>query len=99
MFKHYLPTENVEVNSAYLDQTASITVFTVCFSDKHFVNSIPENQPFHLGKRAHIGTGHWPEKDYFNPLKTNGMSHSYQLDQFISLLRDVGWYFSTFLKF
>ena len=28
-----------------------------------------------------------------NPFKGNGISHSYQLDQSISVLRDVEWYF------
>ena len=30
----------------------------------------------------------------FNPFKAKGMSHSYHLDQSISVLRVVGWYFS-----
>ena len=29
-----------------------------------------------------------------NPYKLNGISHSYQLDQSISVLRVVGWNFS-----
>ena len=35
----------------------------------------------------------------FNPFKPNGISHCYQLEQSISVLRDVGWYFSIFFKF
>ena len=34
-----------------------------------------------------------------DPFKQNRISHSYQLDQSISLLRDVGWYFSLLFKF
>ena len=30
----------------------------------------------------------------FNPFKPNGISHCYQLEQSISVLRDIGWYFS-----
>ena len=32
----------------------------------------------------------------FNPLKPNGISQSYQLNQSISVLRVVGWYFFHF---
>ena len=35
----------------------------------------------------------------FNLLKPNGISNYYQLDQFISVLRIVGWYFSFLFKF
>ena len=31
--------------------------------------------------------------------KPNGISHCYQLEQSISVLRDVGWYLSFLLKF
>ena len=31
-----------------------------------------------------------------NPFKLNGISHCYQLDQSISILRGVGWYFFPF---
>ena len=34
------------------------------------------------------------KKSYINPFKPNGISHYYQLDQFISALRVVRWYFS-----
>ena len=34
----------------------------------------------------------------FNPFKLNGISHSYQVDQSISILRIVGWYFSFYSK-
>ena len=34
-----------------------------------------------------------------NPFKPNGIAHSYQLDQFISILRVAGWYFSILFKF
>ena len=34
-----------------------------------------------------------------NPFKPNGISHFYHLDQSISLLRVVGWYFSFSFKF
>ena len=37
--------------------------------------------------------------DWVNPFKPNGISHSYQLDQSIYILRVVGWYFSFFLNF
>ena len=30
----------------------------------------------------------------FNPFMPNGISHRYQLEQSISVLRDVRWYFS-----
>ena len=36
---------------------------------------------------------HWQ----FNSFKPNGISHCYQLDQSISVLRVVGWYFSFLL--
>ena len=36
---------------------------------------------------------------YFNPLMPNGLSLSYQLDQSISVLRVVGWYFSFYSNF
>ena len=36
---------------------------------------------------------------YFNPFKPNGISHFYQLNQSISVLRDVRLYFSFILKF
>ena len=35
----------------------------------------------------------------FNPFKQNVISHSYQLDQSMSVLRVVGWHFSTIFKF
>ena len=35
----------------------------------------------------------------FNPFMPNGISHRYQLEQSISVLRDVGWYFSFLFKF
>ena len=31
-------------------------------------------------------------------VKPNGISHCYQLEQSISVLRDVGWYFSFFIQ-
>ena len=34
-----------------------------------------------------------------NPFKPNGISHYYQLDQSISILRLVGWYFRILYKF
>ena len=34
-----------------------------------------------------------------NPFKPNGISHCYQLDQSISILRVVGWYFTFLFKF
>ena len=34
----------------------------------------------------------------FNPFKRNGISPSYQLDQYISFLRVVGWYLSFLFK-
>ena len=39
------------------------------------------------------------KKIMFNPFKPNGISHSYQLDQSISVFRVVGWYFSFLFKF
>ena len=38
------------------------------------------------------------KKHLLNPSKPNGISHSYQLDQYISVLRAVGWYFFIFIK-
>ena len=35
----------------------------------------------------------------FNPFKPNGISYSYPLDQSISVLRVVGWYFSFYSNF
>ena len=35
----------------------------------------------------------------FNPVKPNGISFSYLLDQSISVLRIVGWYFLFLFKF
>ena len=35
----------------------------------------------------------------FDPFMPNGISHSYQLDQSISVLRGVRWYFSFLFKF
>ena len=35
----------------------------------------------------------------FNPFKPNGISHCYQLEQSIFVLRDVRWYFSFLFKF
>ena len=35
----------------------------------------------------------------FNQFKPNGISHSYQLDESISVLRVVEWYFSFLFKF
>ena len=35
----------------------------------------------------------------FNPFMPNGLSHHYQLDQSISVLRGVRWYFSFLFKF
>ena len=34
----------------------------------------------------------------FNAFMQNGISHRYQLEQSISVLRDVGWYFSFFIQ-
>ena len=35
----------------------------------------------------------------FNPFMPNGISHLYQLEQSISVLRYVRWYFSFFFDF
>ena len=35
----------------------------------------------------------------FNPSMPNGISQRYQLEQSISVLRDVRWYFSFLFKF
>ena len=35
----------------------------------------------------------------FNPFMSNGISRRYQLEQYISVLRDVSWYFSFLFKF
>ena len=35
----------------------------------------------------------------YNPFKQKEISHSYQLDQSISILRVVGWIFSSLFKF
>ena len=34
----------------------------------------------------------------FNPFMPKGISHHYQLEQSISVLRDVRWYFSFFFQ-
>ena len=34
----------------------------------------------------------------FNPLMPNGISHRYQLEQSISVLRDVRWYFFIYIQ-
>ena len=34
-----------------------------------------------------------------NPIMPNGISHRYQLEQSISVIRDVRWYFSFLFKF
>ena len=39
-----------------------------------------------------------PYMQKFNPFKLNAISRSYQLDQFISVLKVVGWYFSFFIQ-
>ena len=36
---------------------------------------------------------------YFSPFMPNGLSHLYQLDEFISNFRFVEWYFSFVFKF
>ena len=36
---------------------------------------------------------------HLNTYKQNGISHFYQLDPFISVLRVVGWYFQFYSKF
>ena len=36
---------------------------------------------------------------HINPFNANGISHCHQLEQSISALRDVGWYFSFLFKF
>ena len=35
----------------------------------------------------------------FNPFMLNGISHRFQLEQFISVLRDGWWYFSFLFNF
>ena len=35
----------------------------------------------------------------FNPFMLNGISHGYLLEQSVSVLRDVRWYFSFLFKF
>ena len=35
---------------------------------------------------------------FSNPFKPNGIARSYQLDQSISLLKDIGRYFSILFK-
>ena len=35
----------------------------------------------------------------FNPFMPNGISHRYQLEQSITVLRDVRWYFSFYSSF
>ena len=35
----------------------------------------------------------------FNPFMLNGISHRYQLEQSISVLRDVRWFFSFYSSF
>ena len=52
------------------------------FSDAFFIGALRVNI------HGIIGT--------FNPFKHNGISHCYQLEQSISILRNVGWYFSFF---
>ena len=34
-----------------------------------------------------------------NPFMPNGISHQYQFEESVSVLRDVGWYFSFLIKF
>ena len=36
---------------------------------------------------------------FIDPLMPNGISHRYLLEQSISVLRDVRWYFSFLFKF
>ena len=36
---------------------------------------------------------------FLNPFMPNGISHPYQLEHSISVLRNVGWYFSFLFKF
>ena len=38
-------------------------------------------------------------KKAFNPYMQNGISQHYQLEQSISVLKDVRWYFSFLFKF
>ena len=38
-------------------------------------------------------------KSTLNPFKPNGISHCYELEQSISVLREVGWYSSFLFKF
>ena len=40
-----------------------------------------------------------PQNLAFNQFRLNGISHSYQLDQSISVLKVVGWYFSFLFRF
>ena len=35
----------------------------------------------------------------FNPFKPNGISHLYQMEHSISVLKDIWWYFSSLFKF
>ena len=46
--------------------------------------------------RSSAGRDSW--LPFFNPFKTNGYSHVYQLDEFISNLRGLGSYFSFLFK-
>ena len=47
----------------------------------------------------HIFPPFWFISNVINPFKPNGISHYYQSDQSISILRVVGLYFSFLLKF
>ena len=46
--------------------------------------------------RSSAGRDSWLPS--FNPFKTNGYSHLYQLDEFISNLRGLGSYFFIFIQ-
>ena len=49
---------------------------------------------FHIVKYMHMQIFMWCSHfdSFLNPFKLNGISHCYQLDQSISVLRVVGWY-------
>ena len=66
---------------------AKITEFTV---DKQPRLTRASAGPIHTGYGRRLR---------LNPFKPNGIFQSYQLDRSISVLRDVGWYFSFLFKF
>ena len=66
------------------------------FSHSSVLSNVCDAQKSFLSKMIPLSTNNIGPA---NPFKPNGISHCYQFDKSISVLRVVGWYFTFLFKF